>query len=162
MEAAESQLEQVHQVLRASRNTLTARFPSAARACRALRTASKKKAGKYLHERIRRRVTEMRGIETPGNPMLSVRIRIANGRDWENFRLRKCGGLRRLGIPPLRREELAKTGLGAFSLVRAQFPELPKPLFARAESSRLSTSSTWPVRTGTGIIWAIFSPGFTS
>lgn len=38
------------------------------------------------------------------------------------------------------------------------FPELPKPFSARRESSRASTSAIEPVRTGTGIIWAIFSP----
>jgi len=41
-------------------------------------------------------------------------------------------------------------------------PELPKPFAARADSSRLATSSTAPVSTGTGIIWAIFSPAFSS
>ena len=41
-------------------------------------------------------------------------------------------------------------------------PELPKPFSARAESSRSSTWATAPVRTGTGIIWAIFSPAFSS
>jgi hypothetical protein len=39
-----------------------------------------------------------------------------------------------------------------------QRPELPKPFSAREESSRLSTVWTAPVRIGTGIIWAIFSP----
>jgi len=41
-------------------------------------------------------------------------------------------------------------------------PELPNPFSARAESSRVSTSSTVPVSTGTGIICAIFSPAFSS
>lgn len=46
--------------------------------------------------------------------------------------------------------------------IRPYWPELPNPFSARAESSRLSTSSTVPVKTGTGIIWAIFSPAFSS
>ena len=41
-------------------------------------------------------------------------------------------------------------------------PELPKPFSARTESSSVSTSWTGPVRTGTGIIWAIFSPALSS
>src|SRR6266567_2500595 len=64
MDASESQLVHVHQVLRASRRTLTARFPSAALAWRALRMASMMNAGKYSHERTRRRVTETKGMNS--------------------------------------------------------------------------------------------------
>ena len=41
-------------------------------------------------------------------------------------------------------------------------PELPNPFSARAESSSDSTVSIVPVSTGTGIIWAIFSPARNS
>jgi len=44
---------------------------------------------------------------------------------------------------------------------RPYLPELPNPFAARAEASRLSTSSTAPVSTGTGIICAILSPAWS-
>jgi len=58
------------------------------------------------------------------------------------------------GSAPLRTPALSQ-------LRPVQRPELPNPFSARAESSSSSTASTGPVNTGTGIIWAIFSPAFS-
>ena len=49
---------------------------------------------------------------------------------------------------------------GSHPVLENQRPELPNPFSAREESCRVSASSTKPVRTGIGIICAIFSPGW--
>lgn len=65
MAAASVQSERVQKVLRASRNTLTARLPLARRACSADRNEAPRNAGKYLHDLTRRRVTETNGLCPP-------------------------------------------------------------------------------------------------
>src|SRR5271156_4148772 len=57
--------ERVQNVFRASRNTLTARLPSARRACSADRNDAIENAGRYLHDLTRRRVIETCGMNTP-------------------------------------------------------------------------------------------------
>jgi len=71
-----------------------------------------------------------------------------------------CGARRdsRATTPPNTDHSLGTPGSASLPCALSYVPELPKPFSSLAEPSRLSTSWTRPVRTGTGTIWATFSP----
>ena len=60
--ASDSQQVLVQNALRRSRNTFTARHPSASAACFPIRTAAKMNAGINRHDRTRNLVTETTAI----------------------------------------------------------------------------------------------------
>lgn len=65
IEDSDSQLVLVQNAFLCSLSIFTARLPSARFACRAIRIAMTRNAGKYIHDRTRRRVTETTGINLP-------------------------------------------------------------------------------------------------